>query len=97
VEELEVVAVMLDLDQATRAFACKGLVLKPVVVVAVKGRMDSWVGVRIGIAKLAAVVESELVMTAEEGPVAVSQELEHIYLVVERLMEAHCKVMALVR
>lgn len=53
-------------------------------------------GVRAGTAKLAVVVKSEVVMTAGEVRGAASQEQEHIYSVVEHLMEARCKVTVLV-
>ena len=79
------------LDQVPKKSAQNGFVLKPVAV-AVKGHMDLWVEVQTGTMELGAVVESRLVKMAEEVPVAVSLELEHICLLVEHLREAHCTV-----
>jgi hypothetical protein len=65
-------------------------------VVAVREHMDLQVVVQTGRVKLVVEEESKVVMRVEEAQTAVSQELEHIYLVVEDSMEAHCKVRVLV-
>jgi hypothetical protein len=100
------------LGKGLRAFVRKGFVLEvpeealvasvrmdfgpEPAVVAVRGHMDLQVVVQTGRVKLVVEEESEAVMRVEEAQTVVSRELEHIYLVVEHSMEAHCKVKVLV-
>jgi hypothetical protein len=88
-------SVLKRLEEVLMASVHTGFVLGPAVV-AVREHMDLQVVVQTGRVKLVVEEESKIVMKGEEGQNFVSRELEHIYLVVEHLVEAHCRVRVLV-